>query len=188
MAQNDVNLAHQNFELQKALILRYDAIKSMNHCTVSFKLMIEKPTFRKEKIFFRSRKNIDKASFSNDLSQMIRASETEASGIDETVAMYNFNLRSLVDKHAPLKSKSITVRPNAPWYNKYIDSAKRYRRKLGHRWVKSGKKSDRLEFKNQCRLVAELVFSSKKSYYNSKIDSAGGQSKELFKIINNIFS
>lgn len=36
---------------------------------------------------------------------------------DELVGVYNnMGVQSLMDKHAPLPTKEITVRPNTPWY------------------------------------------------------------------------
>ena len=154
--------------LSESLISDMNVLNPMisDHHTVLFKLMIDKPKFRKERIFFRSWKKIDRTAFSNDLSNMIDLSKPNALHIDENVSLYNTKLGLLVDKHAPLKDKNITIRPNAPWYNKDINTAKRYRRKLEHKWLKTGKESNKLDFKNQCKLVSEMVFNSKKLFYN----------------------
>jgi hypothetical protein len=37
--------------------------------------------------------------------------------LDELLLQYNFGLSSLLDKHAPVRSKVITVRPPNPWFS-----------------------------------------------------------------------
>ena len=46
-------------------------------------------------------------------------------------------LMNLIDKHAPLRERIVTVRPKAPWYNSEIDTAKRLHNKLEHKWLKT---------------------------------------------------
>ena len=156
-----------------------------DHHAVLFRLVVDKPSFRKEKHVFRSWKKIDNASLCSDISSIMNTNNY--SNIEEIVSTYNNDLRQLVDKYAPVKEKMVTIRPNAPWYNKDINVAKRLRRKFEHKWLKSGLDSDKLDYKKQCKIVSEMVLDSKKVYYKDKIDSAHGNSKELFKIINNVF-
>ena len=42
-------------------------------------------------------------------------------------------------------------------------------------------------YKDQCNVVNTLITHSKKKYYNNKVDSASGDQKSLFKIVNNMF-
>jgi hypothetical protein len=44
---------------------------------------------------------------------------------------------SIIDKHAPLKSKNIILRPNTEWYSDELRAAKRDRRKAERRMRKS---------------------------------------------------
>jgi len=36
--------------------------------------------------------------------------------VDDLVEAYNSGVNFLINKHAPLQKKTITLRPNAPWY------------------------------------------------------------------------
>ena len=101
--------------------------------------------------------------------------------------MYNFVLHSLLDTHAPSREKFDTLRPIAQWYNSEIASEKIKRRRLEHKWLKSKKNEDKLNYKEQCRLVNDLITETKKNYYNNKIMSTKGDQKQLFKIINSVF-
>ena len=50
---------------------------------------------------------------------------------------YYITLRSILDKHAPLKSKVMTVRPMVPWFNDSLKKQKAKRRKLERIMLKS---------------------------------------------------
>ena len=54
---------------------------------------------------------------------------------DELVALFDNTLRSLLDRHAPVKHKNITIRPCVPWMNEEIILAKRQRRKAEYQIV-----------------------------------------------------
>ena len=50
------------------------------------------------------------------------------------VRRYNTTLSKVIDCHAPLKTKTVKVRPAVPWYNDDIKAAKRLRRKAERTW------------------------------------------------------
>ena len=54
--------------------------------------------------------------------------------LDELVCQYSQVLCELLDKHAPLKTRTLTVRPEAPWMEDSIFSARKERRRLERRW------------------------------------------------------
>ena len=107
--------------------------------------------------------------------------------VTDLVSQYNNVLCELADRHAPLLEKRVTVRPRAPWYTSEIHEAKRSRRRLEHKWLKSTLTVDRLAYKNQCQVVSNQIIESKKAYYNNKVNSASGDQKSLFKIVNRMF-
>ena len=52
----------------------------------------------------------------------------ETEDVDELAETYNSVLATIFDKYAPVKVKTITVHPAAPWYNDTILETKRDRR------------------------------------------------------------
>ena len=182
-----------------------------DHKAILFDILSKKPCFSKQKIVYRKWKTFNEHEFQKDLvielqkqtdferlksTYQISHTPNEVEGADsrcyidsveECMAVYNEVLSTLLDKHAPIRENNITVKPHAPWYNRNIDSAKRERRRREHKWLKSKMPADRLEYKKQCKIVSDLIFMSKKCYYNEKINAATGNQKELFKIINNVF-
>ena len=96
------------------------------------------------------RDSIEKSSF-------LKADFVEVS---QSVELYNSELLSILDFHAPLSTRTITVRPAAPWYSNEIKIEKRKRRQLERHWRKRRLPQDRLRFAEQCRLVNRLLWSS----------------------------
>ena len=71
--------------------------------------------------------------------------DAETSDLSHFVNKYNNTLKSLLDTNAPLRTKTITLRPTASWYNEEIRSEKRRRRALERRWRSSKLECDRLK-------------------------------------------
>ena len=46
----------------------------------------------------------------------------------DTVAAYNQGILDLFDRHAPIVTKPVSIHPETPWFNGYIERAKRERR------------------------------------------------------------
>ena len=82
---------------------------------------------------------------------------------------YNTTLKSLFDRHAPLKTKTITLHPTALWYTEEIRSEKKKRRALERRWRSSKRESDYSRFKEQCLRVNALIKKTKVDYYSGII-------------------
>ena len=55
---------------------------------------------------------------------------------DLHVAVINYDevLRSLLDKHAPVKERVVTVGPSTPWYTAEVTAEKQKRRQLERKW------------------------------------------------------
>ena len=54
----------------------------------------------------------------------------------------NNSLASLVDKHAPLLIKQVTLRPTSPWYKEELHEAKHLKRTLERKWRKTNLRVD----------------------------------------------
>lgn len=87
----------------------------------------------------------------------------------ELVSQYNNVLQALIDKHAPKVTRTIIIRPNTEWYSTAIRDAKQDKRRLERYWRCSGLEIDRQIFLNQCRVVQNLINTTKTSYYQGLI-------------------
>ena len=93
-----------------------------------------------------------------------------SSQLDMLVRDYNASLSSIMDHHAPLKTKTVRARPQVPWYNADIAEAKRRRRKAERRWRKTRLPEDLETFK---RLKNHVTYISTKARRNFSADFLG---------------
>ena len=103
------------------------------------------------------------------------------------VDRYDNVLRDTMDILAPVKSRTIVLRPNSPWYNEDIGNEKRKRRRLGPgRWRSSRLESDRLSYIEQCSVVNTMLCKAKEFYYTSVIQDNAHDTRLLFRSINKL--
>ncbi len=103
-----------------------------DHLAVHCKLKLKKLPAERREVSFRKLKSININSMREDLksSTVIMDAYTDLSGLINT---YEHELKRILDTHAPKKSRMITIRPLASWYDNSINVEKRKRRKLERR-------------------------------------------------------
>ena len=106
--------------------------------------------------------------------------------LGELVYEYNTTLKSLLDRHAPLKTKTITLRPAALWYTEELRSQKKKRRALERRWRSSKREYDYSRFKEQCLRVNALIKKTKVDYYSGIIQESSNNPQTLFSTVNKL--
>ena len=102
------------------------------------------------------------------------------------VYQYDNVLRSLLDRHAPIKQRVVTVRSSAPWYSTEISQNKRIRRKIERKWRSTLLPSERDLYVHQCSVVNNLIDSAKSSYYTTVISDFSGDQRMLSKTANKL--
>ena len=85
----------------------YDADFS-DHFVVNCNLTIEKPLFTKKDIYFRACKTINMDLFLNDLQESCLL-RNPPDDLNELVALYDSDLAEILNKHAPMKKRSVTI-------------------------------------------------------------------------------
>jgi hypothetical protein len=90
---------------------------SIDHMAIHMKLDIGKPKSTRKKITFRKLRAISVP----DIDSTPSLKCTPGSVVD-LISAYDSSIRGLIDKHAPLQVKTITLRPNA-WYTEDIREA-----------------------------------------------------------------
>ena len=86
-----------------------------DHCSVLFSINTSKPQLSRKEVSLSKTKAINTTAFMEDLSAS-RLCRDPPSQPDELVDCYNTTLAELLDRYAPLKTKTVTVRPQVPWY------------------------------------------------------------------------
>ena len=134
---------------------------------------------------FRKLRSIDVNTFKNDLVQD-NCINTQSSSPDELLELYTRELTKLVDTHAPVRSKTITLRPQCPWFTEELHSAKHLKRKLERKWRGTKLTIDHQQYRNHCAVFNNMLNEARKTYYSDKIEDAGRDTKSLFKITNHL--
>ena len=159
--------------------------KYSDHHSVRFRVLTSKPPLPKKTISFRRFKSLDVEEFKADIFQSELYS-IKTDDPNELVEKYNTVLRNLLDKHIPVQTKSVTVRPLAPWYNQDISDTIILKKKAERTWLKSRDPYDKDIFCQLRNSVTNKIKSAKKSYFQEKISSAQNSQQSLFKCVNEL--
>ena len=156
-----------------------------DHFPISFSLPWKRPSAPKKEIHCRKTKDIELDKFIEDIgnSELVTSPPSDVS---QLVELYDRTLSSVLDKHAPLTVKTITVRNNSPWFNDEIKEAKRKRRKAERKWRKTKLQVHLEIFKVQHNKVMALCKQAKSTYYCDKIDEFKDDYGKLFQLTNNL--
>ena len=153
------------------------------HCTLKY----QKTKVPKSLVTYRNFKNINQIEFANDIRKFPLLKQSTAS-LNEKVEKYNTFLSDTLNKHAPMKTRSISLRPSVPWLPDAIFDAKRKRRRLERHWRKTKLDIDRHAFTKQRRIVSDMLTSARSDYFLTKISECGNDQKALFKIIDTLMN
>ena len=115
-----------------------------DHEAITFNLALSKPPNIRKTVTSRALKNLDVEAFIDavNLGGLLDDNQCLASAISR----YEQFLEDTLDQMAPIRSRLITIRNNAPWYSDEIAIEKRLRRKLERKWPRSRLECDRLEY------------------------------------------
>ena len=123
-----------------------------DHYGVLYCLSFPKPAKLRKEIKCRKLHTINPQAFLGDIMTSPLVLQPKVS-LDDLSAQYNQVLTKLLDKHAPLKTCVITIRPYTPWYDEEIQEAKTERRKYERIWRKSKLEVFKQIYRGKCRDV-----------------------------------
>ena len=86
----------------------------------------------------------------------------------------------MLDRHAPIMTKTITVRPLVPWSDDEIREARRERRKAERRWRYARSLSDLAVFKGKKNHAIHLINEVRKGFYTNVINENSSSQRDLF--------
>ena len=102
----------------------------------------QNPGFERKEIAYRGLKRMDFARLHKDINNS-KLMENDDSSLNDLIDRYNTTLSALLDVHAPIRKKVITLRPATPWFTAEIQKRKVIRRRLERRWRKTRLTVDR---------------------------------------------
>ena len=143
----------------------------------------EKPGHEKREIQYRKIKSIDHNTMKNDLQDLVKSC-FEEDNLD--TLSYESGLKGIMDKHAPVQTKNVIVRPLLSWYDPSLKVLKRSLRKAEQKWHRKQSQEDLRMFKTLRSNFNNEVKDLKSSYVRSKIEECAHNTKQFFKVVNQI--
>ena len=162
-----------------------DLSVSSDHFAVLFTLSSPSPGLPKQTVSYRSWRSVDHDILRKDIGSAFY--NFTCSDVESAVHHYNEVLQNIVEKHAPEKTRVVTIRPEAQWYNSELAEEKLLKRKYERRYNKSRLAVDRELYCYQRDKYNNLLNTTKQEYFKDKVESATS-TKELFKVCNNLLN
>lgn len=150
-----------------------------DHCSVLCCLNNPKPKSTVKEISYRKLKDINLKSFKDDISSSALIAKTPTQ-LEDILECYNTTLSAILDKHAPVNKKILTIRPRVPWYNQEIRSAKRLRRQAEKQWRSVKSEQNRQEFKKHRNRTTYLMNKFRKEFYTNFVNEHSHNQRKLF--------
>ena len=158
-----------------------------DHKANCFQLNLQKPLNERKSVVSRRLRNFDFEAFNKMIISSGLLADISDLSLELLVDRYDNALRNTMDILAPLKSRTIVLPPNSPWYNENIGNVKRKRRRLEPgRWRSGRLESDRLSYLEQCRVVNAMLYKAKEFYYFSIIQDNAHDTRLLFRSVDKL--
>ena len=106
--------------------------------------------------------------------------------LSDLCGQYYQVLKSLLNKHAPVRSKSVSQKPPAPWMTPEILQSKRRRRYLERVWRKSRSSLDRSRYSKHCHYHNRQMAKAKSDYYTNMVSHNSESPRQQWNCINQI--
>ena len=158
-----------------------------DHHVILLDLEKDKPKCPKKLIKFRKTRKINIEKYRKDLSAFlnnhIEACRHDANMLDSLITVYD-NSVEVLDKHAPLLERMITLREPTPWNTEDIRDAKRAKRKAERKWKQTRNTINLIVYKKERNALNQLLQKLKRDELSKRVQDLKGNSKALFKVIN----
>lgn len=146
-----------------------------DHLAIHFTICEPKPPPMKQTVSYRKLKTLNIPAFQHEVGTQLAdlTPNEDPAVLDE---QYTDAVTRALDKCSPLLTRTITLRPHAPWYNEELREEKQKRRKLERQWLANKLVIHRQMYRQQCHLVNNMVINLKKEYYTAKLKECPNQS------------
>ena len=131
-----------------------------------FRINLTKPHSVRQSVTSRKLLGICIPEFIKDLTPILNDTDRPQ---NELAHAYTTGFEAVVDQHAPIERKSITLRPNVQWYSDEQRQAKHARRRAEKVWRRTKLTVHRQLFREQ-----------QKTFFSAKIRDCGKDQKQLF--------
>ena len=132
---------------------------------------------------YRDFSSIDIEAFKEDVKLSDLGAKSFDCGVDEAVSLYNEVLTSLMDKHCPVKKRTIKKK-YAPWIGEELQNLRRKRRRAER--AKNKGTGSKEVYKTLCREFSALEFVERCKYKKASLKKSAGDTKSLYKKLNRL--
>ena len=150
---------------------------SGDHLALCFRINLTKPDSVRKPVTFRKLWDICILEFIKYLTPILNDTDRP---LNELVHAYTTGFEAVVDQHAPVQRKSITLRSNAQWYSDELRHVKHAQASRERMAANNQLTVHRQLFKEQCNAVNKLMISAKKTLFSAKIRDCGQDQKQMF--------
>ncbi|CAC5422780.1 unnamed protein product [Mytilus coruscus] len=157
-----------------------------DHMALFAQLRISRPSKYRQTVTYRKYRDINLDDIKNDFVESIPPVVNATEPVDSLVSLYNTNLISDIDKHAPIVSKEITLRPNTEWHTEELRDAKRNCRKAERRMQKTNLTVHQQIHRDACVHANKLLIRCRKEHFSTKGEEAEHDQKQLFRLSKHI--
>ena len=158
-----------------------------DHMPVFCELDMGKVHFTKSNVSYRNLSAINLDALPADLSNSDLCKNTDLSDMHELVKSYNETLESVINRHAPLRTKTIVARPHVPWFNNEVKSVKREGRSAERKWRRTRQLCDFQIYKSRKNYMIFVMNRSRKKYYTDFVLEHGSDQRKLFNAAKSLF-
>ena len=151
-----------------------------------FDVLTTKPPLPKKTISSRSYKSLNLEVFKQDIVAS-DLSSFESNIPNKLVISFNSVLTSILDKHVPVKTRSITIRPLSPWYSEDVQHLRREKKKSERKWRQTRLTVHKEIFCNNRNILTHHIKLAKKEFIQNKISNSSQSQKSLFKCVDDLF-
>ena len=151
-------------------------------CDISFK----KPENLARSITYRKINEIDLDSFRNDLRASKICSEYNTMDLQTLVESYNSELGEILNKHAPIITKTTRLRSRGPWYDDNVHAARKHMRIAERNYRKYKSTENYRQFRDHEDMYIRALQSAKERFYSDLVDSNSCDQRKLFRTLNKV--
>ena len=152
-----------------------------DHHIIQSSLIVGRPAFPCEKIPYGKIRSIDNTAFALYLmaTDLLQNSCVTLHGL---VDQHNSTLSRIIDEYAPLKTKTLIIRPDALWISTDILEARKVRRQLQRHWMSTRLTAGQWSFQRAAPDCQNMIFTAKSLFHTTQINEHSTDLKSLFRV------
>ncbi|HBK70682.1 MAG TPA: hypothetical protein DDZ39_03320, partial [Flavobacteriaceae bacterium] len=168
-----------------------DTFKLSDHHLVLFEVKMKNEKYVERKtIRFRNISSINMDAFCKDMNQLLSDEMKSVHEVSDLVNTYNLILTSILEKHAPLKTRSINLKHGEVsryWFNSEVKKLRCVRRKCERTWRRLKTLESKEMFIIARNNVIKQIKIQKVDYFRKIFEHDKQNSRKIFSTLNTLF-